>query len=68
MNGNGHTTFNHVRTLIETAMDGVVDFEGRINADEVVKLLEKEFDAATIQEILRTTGKENLTEVVIMFV
>jgi hypothetical protein len=34
----------------------------------VVKALEKELNAATIEEILRVTGKEDLTEVVMMFI
>ena len=68
MNGNGHTNLDQVRNLIETAMDGVVDFDGQVKVDDVVKLLEKELDAATIQDILRVAGKDHLTEVILMFV
>jgi hypothetical protein len=68
VNGNGHTNLDQVRNLIETAMDGVVDFDGQIKVDDLVMLLEKELDAAIIQDILRITEKNNLTEVVLMFV
>jgi hypothetical protein len=68
VNGNGHTKLDQVRNLIETAMDGVVDFDGQIKVDDLVMLLEKELDAAIIQDILRITEKNNLTEVVLMFV
>jgi hypothetical protein len=68
MNGNGHTTINEVKTLIEAILEGVVDLDGQIHVEDVVKVLEQELDAATIQDILKTTGKEDLTEVVMMFV
>jgi len=68
MNGNGHTTLEQVKALIETVLDGVVDLEGRIHVEDAVRVLEEELDAGTIQDILKTTGKEDLTEVVMMFV
>ena len=68
MNGNGHTTLEQVKALIETVLDGVVDLEGQIHVEDVVRVLEEELDAATIQDILKTTGKEELTEVVMMFI
>ena len=68
MNGNGHTTLEQVKALIETILEGVVDLEGQIHIEEVVRVLEEELDGATIQDILRLTGKEDLTEVVMMFV
>ena len=68
MNGNGHTTLEQVKALIETILEGVVDWEGHIHVEDVVKVLEDELDGATIQDILRLTGKEDLTEVVMMFV
>ena len=67
MNGNGHTTLNEVKALIETVLEGVVNLDGQIHVEDVVRVLEKELDAATIQDILTVTGKEDLTEVVIMF-
>ncbi len=68
MNGNGHTTLEQVKALIETVLDGVVDLEGQIHVEDAVRVLEEELDAGTIQDILKTTGKEDLTEVVMMFV
>ena len=68
MNGNGHITIDRLEALIQTAMDGVVSFDGRINVEDVVRFVEEELDAASIQDILRLTEKENLTEVVLMFV
>jgi hypothetical protein len=68
MNGNGHTTLEQIKALIETILEGVVDWEGQIHVEDVVKVLEEELDGATIQDILRLTGKEDLTEVVMMFV
>jgi len=68
MNGNGHTTLEQIKALIETALDGVVDLEGQIHVEDVVRVLEEELDAATLQDILRLTGKEDLTEVVMMFI
>lgn len=68
MNGNGHTTLNEVKALIESVLEGVVDLDGQIHIENVVKVLEQELDAATIQAILKVTGKEDLTEVVMMFV
>ena len=68
MNGNGHTTLEQVKALIETILEGVVDWQGQIHVEDVVRVLEEELDGATIQDILRLTGKEDLTEVVMMFV
>jgi hypothetical protein len=68
MNGNGHTTHEQVKALIETVLDGVVDLDGQIHVEDVVRVVEEELDAATIQDILRTIGKEDLTEVVMMFI
>ncbi len=68
MNGNGHTTLEQIKALIETILDGVVDLQGEIHIEDVARVLEEELDAATIQDILKTTGKEDLTEVVMMFI
>jgi hypothetical protein len=68
MNGNGHTTLEQIKALIETILEGVVDLQGEIHIEDVTRVLEEELDAATIQDILKTTGKEDLTEVVMMFV
>ena len=68
MNGNGHTTLNEVETLIETVLEGVVDMDGQIHVENAVRVLEEELDPATIQDILELTGKEDLTEVVMMFI
>ena len=68
MNGNGHTTLNEVKALIETILEGVVSIDGQIHVENAVRVLRKELDAATIQEILKITGKEDLTEVVMMFI
>jgi hypothetical protein len=68
MNGNGHTTLEQVKALIETLLEGVVDLQGEIHIEDAVGALEEELDAATIQDILKITGKEDLTEVVMMFV
>jgi hypothetical protein len=46
----------------------VVDLQSEIHIEDAVRALEEELDAATIQEILKITGKEDLTEVVMMFV
>ena len=68
MNGNGHTTLEQVKALIETILEGVVDMQGQIHVEDAVRVLKEELDAATIQDILRLTGKEDLTEVVMMFI
>ena len=68
MNGNGHTTLEQVKALIETILDGVVDLDGQIHVEDAVRVLEEELDAAIIQDILQLTGKEDLTEVVMMFI
>ena len=68
MNGNGHTTMEQVKALVETILEGVVDLDGQIHIEDTVRVLEEELDGATIQDILRVTGKEDLTEVVMMFV
>ena len=68
MNGNGHTSLEQVRALIETILDGAVDLDGQIHVEDAVRALEEELDVATIQEILKITGKEDLTEVVMMFI
>lgn len=68
MNGNGHTTLNEVKALIETILEGMVDLDGQIHVEDAVRVLREELDTATIQEILRVTGKEDLTEVVMMFI
>ena len=68
MNGNGHTTLNEVKALIEATLEGVVDMDGQIHVENAVRVLEEELDRATIQEILRIIGKEDLTEVVMMFI
>ena len=68
MNGNGHTTLHEVKALIETILEGVVDMDGQIHVENAVKVLQEELDAATIQEMLKITGKEDLTEVVMMFI
>ena len=68
MNGNGHTTLNEVKALIEAVLEGVVDMDGQINIEKAVQVLGEELDSATIQEILELTGKEDLTQVVMMFI
>ena len=68
MNRNGHTTLSDVKALIETVLEGVVDMEGQIHIEKVVSVLEEELNTPTIQDILRVTGKEDLTGVVIMFI
>lgn len=68
MKGNGSTNLSDIQKLISSAMEAVVDFDGRIDLDEVVKLLEKELTPAIIQNIIEKSGKENLAEVVLMFV
>ena len=68
MNGNGHTTLEQVKALIETILESVVDLEGQIHVEDAVRVLEQELDGATIQDVLRLTGKEDLTEVVMMFI
>ena len=68
MNGNGYTTLEQVKALIETILEGVVDLEGQIHVEDAVRVLEQELDGATIQDVLRLTGKEDLTEVVMMFI
>ena len=68
MNGNGHTTLSEIKALIETALEGVVDVEGQIHVEDVVSVLREELDEAATQEILKITGKEDLTEVVMMFI
>lgn len=68
MNENGHTTIKEVKALIETLLEEVVNFDGLIQIEDVVRALEEELDTATIQDILRVTGKEDLTDVVIMFI
>ena len=68
MNGNGHTTLEQVKALIETSLEGVVDLEGQIHIEDVVRVLEEDLDAASVQNILQLTGKEDLTEVVMMFI
>ena len=68
MNGNGHTTLEQVKALIETILEGVVNLDGQIHVEDVVRVLEEELDAATIQDILHLTGKEDLTEVVMIFI
>ena len=68
MNGNGHTTLNEVKALIETILEGVVDLDGQIHVEDAVRMFEEELDTATIKEILELTGKEDLTEVVMMFI
>ena len=68
MNGNGQTTLKEVQALIETVIEGVVDFDGQIHVEDVVSVLSEELDKATIQDILQLTGKEDLTEVVMMFI
>ena len=68
MNGNGHTTLIEVKALIETVLEGVVDMDGQIHVEDAVRVLGEELDAATVEEILKLTGKEDLTEVVMMFI
>jgi len=68
MNGNGHTTLMEVKALIETVLEGVVNLDGQIHVEDVVRVLEEELDQATIEDIRRVTGKEDLTEVVMMFI
>jgi hypothetical protein len=68
MNGNGHTTLEQVKALIETILEGGVDMDGQIHVEDVVRVLEQELDAETIQDVLQLTGKEDLTEVVTMFI
>lgn len=68
MNGNGHTTLYEVKALIETVLEGVVNIDGQIHVENAVRVLEEELDAATIQDILTVTGKEDLTAVVMMFI
>ena len=68
MNRNGHTTLMEVKALIETVLEGVVNLDGQIHVEDVVRVLEEELDQATIEDIRRVTGKEDLTEVVMMFI
>jgi len=68
MNGNGHTTIFEVKALIKSVLEGVVDLDGQIQIEKAVQVLGEELDTATIQEILELTGKEDLTEVVMMFI
>ena len=68
MNGNGHTTLQQVKALIESILDGVVNMEGEIHMEDVVRALEEDLDAATIQDILRVAGKEDLIDVITMFI
>jgi hypothetical protein len=68
MNGNGHTTLTEVKALVETILEGVVDLDGQIHVEDAVRVLEEELNEATIQEILKITGKDDLTEVVMMFI
>lgn len=68
MNGNGHTTLSEVKALIETILEGVVDLDGQIHVEDAVRVLGEELDEATIQQILEITGKEDLTQVVMMFI
>ena len=68
MNGNGNTTLEQIKALIETLLEGVVDLKGEIHIEDAARVLGEELDAATIQDILKTTGKEDLTEVVMMFI
>ena len=68
MNGNGHMTFEQVKALIESILDGVVNMEGEIHIEDVVRALEEELDDATIGDILRVTGKQDLIDVIIMFI
>ena len=68
MNGNRHTSLEQIKALIESVLEGVVDLQGEIHIEDVARVLEEELDAATIQDILRVTGKEDLTEVVMMFI
>ena len=68
MNGNGHTTLQQVKALIESILDGVVNMEGEIHIEDVVRALEEELDSATIQDILRVAGKEDLIDVITMFI
>ena len=68
MNGNGHTTIFEVKALVESVLEGVVDMDGQIHIEKAVHVLEEELDTATVQEILVITGKEDLTEVVMMFI
>ena len=67
MKGNGNTNLDVIRSIINSAMNAVVDFDGRINLDDVIRLLEQELGSPAIEQILQTTGKENLTELVTMF-
>ena len=46
----------------------MVDLQGQIHVEDAVRVLQEELDGATILSILRLTGKENLTEVVMMFI
>ena len=68
MNGNGHTTLEQVKALIETILESVVDLQGEIHVEDAVRVLEEELDAATIQDILRVTGKEDIIQAVTMFI
>jgi len=68
MNGNGHTTIFEVKALIESVLESVVDLDGQIHVENAVRVLGEELDKATIQEILELTGKEDLTQVVMMFI
>ena len=68
MNGNGHTTLQQVKALMESILDGVVNMEGEIHIEDVVRALEEELDGATIQDILRAAGKEDLIDVITMFI
>ena len=67
MSGNGHTDLESLQSLVESAMEAVVSFDGRINLEDVVRTLEEELDQATIQQILMFTSRKNLTDVVMMF-
>lgn len=68
MNGNGQITLTEIKALIENVLDGVVDMDGQIHVEDVVSVLREDLAEPAIQEILKITGKEDLTQVVMMFV
>ena len=68
MNNNGHTNLEVIQKLVEKYMEASVNSRGEIYIEEVVRLLRKDLDPATIQTILNETGKKTLEDVVTMFV
>ena len=68
MNGNGHTNLEVIQKLVEKYMEASVNSRGEIYIEDVVRLIRKDLDPATIQTILNKTCKETLEDVATMFV